>query len=656
MAAMLRHRGPDGYGLYRDDHVGLAHTRLSIIDISGGSQPIHNEDETVWVVFNGEIFNYVELRKELESAGHRFYTQCDTEVIVHAYEQFGDGAWSVFNGQFALALWDCRVRRLWLVRDRLGILPLQYARVGDRILFASEAKAIFASGHLSPEPDGPALVDVFTRWSAVGATTVFKGVCTVPPGTAVCLDEHRRETRMTYWRPDFSESAEMRSLSVDDVADALEERLTRAVALRLRADVPVGAYLSGGLDSSVIGRLIHRADSSPLQTFAIRFEDPAFDETVQQRRMAGLLGTQHHEILCGAAELCEALPDVIWHCESPLVRTAPAPLFLLSGLVQNNGMKVVLTGEGADEFLAGYDIFKEDRVRRFWARQPDSDVRPSLLSRLYPDVGLARQRQNRMWQQFFGRGLTELDDPFYSHRIRWENTSWALAVLSPQLRNGKNLAERNASLEGLMPAGWQSWRALARAQMVEIATFLSPYLLCYQGDRVAMAHGVEVRYPFLDPDVVDFCARLPGRFKLRGLVDKVVLRRLASRSLPADIWRRPKKPYRAPMTRPFFGERPPAYVDELLSPRALAETGVADCGAAGRLVEKARRQGGRMSGEREEMALVGLLTLQLWARLFFSGFGGRAAEARRRLDACAPQVLVDRSETAARAGGGSPCR
>jgi asparagine synthase (glutamine-hydrolysing) len=286
MIAMLGHRGPDGYGLYRDDRVGLAHARLSIIDLARGFQPIHNEDETIWLSFNGEIFNYIELRRELAGLGHRFYTDGDSEVIVHAYEHYGSRAWTMFNGQFAFALWDARQELLWLVRDRVGILPLHYARAGKRVLFGSEAKALFACADLDPEIDPDGLAEVFTRWSATPPTTVFAGVRTVRPGTAVCIDRDLAERTQRYWEPDFTEHASLRDLTLDEAADRLGERLSDAVGLRLRADVPVGAYLSGGLDSSVIGSLVRTLDRSPLQTFAVRFADPRFDETAEQRRVA----------------------------------------------------------------------------------------------------------------------------------------------------------------------------------------------------------------------------------------------------------------------------------------------------------------------------------------------------------------------------------
>jgi asparagine synthase (glutamine-hydrolysing) len=642
MVAMIGHRGPDGHGLYRDDRVGLAHARLSIIDLAGGFQPLTNEDRTVWLTFNGEIFNYLELRRELQAKGHRFVTDGDSEVIVHLYEEHGEDAWSRLNGQFAFALWDRRHHRLWLVRDRLGILPLHYTRAGSTLVFASEAKALFASGLVQARLDPAGVVETFTRWSTAAPRTVFAGVESVQPGTAVCFDHEVRGREQRYWELRFTDDPLTSRLTVDDAADELGARLGEAVALRLRADVPVGAYLSGGLDSSVIASLVRSVDRSPLETFAVRFADPAFDETAEQRRMAEVLGTDHHEIVCGDREISDVIDDVVWHCESPLLRTAPAPLFLLSGLVRDSGMKVVLTGEGADELLAGYGIFKEDKVRRFWARDSSSEMRPSLLARIHSEVDGGSGRGTEMWQRFFGRHLNETDHALYSHLIRWENTAWSLRALAPSVRASVLPDALSASLERELPVEWASWSPLARAQWLEIKTFMSSYLLTCQGDRVAMAHGIEVRYPFLDPGVVDLCTRLPTRLKMPGLRDKLTLRRLASRSLPEEIWQRPKQPYRAPMTAPFFGDGAGQdRVDELLSKDACERFGVVDSTAAANLVAKARRQGGRMSGEREEMALVGILTLQMLARSLSDELPARVRERRASFARSELHVLED---------------
>ena len=647
MIAMIGHRGPDGYGFYRDGRIGLAHARLSIVGLAGGFQPIHNEERTLWITFNGEIFNHVELRRDLEARGHRFYTRTDTEVIVHAFEEYGPAAWARLNGQFAIGLWDAAKRELWLVRDRLGILPLFYARSGDHLAFASEAKALFGGGRIEPRFDAARLAQVFTHWSVAPQGSVFAGVQCVPPATAIRIDAdlHLHEAR--YWEPDMAGDPALSGITLDEAADRLEEKLLDAIRLRLRADVPVGVYISGGLDSSVIAALARKLDTTQMHSFGVRFADNDFDETPQQRLVAGHVGTEHHDILCGAEDIQAALPDVIWHGESPLVRTAPAPLFLLSRLVRDSGIRVVLSGEGADEWLAGYDIFKEDKVRRFWARQPQSAARPKLLSRIHPYAAANGQKDSPLWQAFWKRGMTETDEPFYAHRIRWRNTAWTQRLLTPDLRAAANAQAFDEAVAAHLPAGWSRWSPLARTQWTEIAAFMSPYLLTSQGDRVAMAHSIEVRYPFLDPDVDDLCAALPDRVKMLGLRDKLALRRLASRLLPAEIFNRPKRPYRAPMTTALFGAQAPAYVRDLLSEESLNRYGLVDAAGVAALAAKAHRTDGRMAGEREEMALVGVLTLQMLARHALDELPDRAASLRARLDAAPIHILEEHLDSAA---------
>ncbi|MBP2232161.1 asparagine synthase (glutamine-hydrolyzing) [Azospirillum agricola] len=646
MIAMLGHRGPDGYGFYRDERVGLAHARLSIVGLAGGFQPIHNEDRTLWVSYNGEIFNHVELRRDLEGRGHRFYTQTDTEVIVHGFEEYGPALWSKLNGQFAIALWDARRHDLWLVRDRLGILPLFHARRGDHLVFASEAKALFGGGRVTPEFDPARLAQVFTHWSAAPHGSVFAGVESVPAATAIRIDANLVPHAERYWQPDLSGDASLSDISLDEAADRLEEKLLDAIRLRLRADVPVGVYISGGLDSSVIAALARKLDTTTMHSFGVRFTDAGFDETPQQRLVAAHVGTEHHDILCGPQDIQAALPDVIWHGESPLVRTAPAPLFLLSRLVRDSGIRVVLSGEGADEWLAGYDIFKEDKVRRFWARQPDSKARPKLLGRVHPFAAVTGQKDSPLWQAFFKRGMMETDEPFYAHRTRWQNTAWSQRLLNGDVQATADAATFEERIAAHLPDGWSRWSPLARTQWAEIASFMTPYLLASQGDRVAMANSIEVRYPFLDPGVDDLCAALPDRVKMLGLRDKLALRRLAARHLPAEIGHRPKRPYRAPMTSALFGADAPAYVRDLLSPEALSRYGLADATAVSALAEKAHRQNGHMAGEREEMALVGVLTLQMLAKSMLDDLPQRVRQQRDALERADIHVLEDRLATA----------
>jgi len=328
MIAVLRHRGPDGTKDFKSPLCALAHARLSIIDPETGAQPMTNEDGTVWTVFNGEIFNYIELRAELQRVGHRFRTRSDTEVIVHAYEEYGERFVEHLNGQFAIALWDTRRERLVLVRDRLGIRPLFYANSNGRLLFASEIKALLAVLPEKAALDVHALAQIFTFWAAVGSRTIFQNINSLPPGHLLIV-ENGTERLQRYWDWTFPAAQGWANLSLEAATEALRALLSDAVRLQLRADVPVGAYLSGGLDSSGIAALARQTEVD-LQTFSIAFDDAEFDEGHFQRQMAEHLGVRHAVLRCTARDIGNAFPDLIWHAESPVLRTAPGPLMLLA--------------------------------------------------------------------------------------------------------------------------------------------------------------------------------------------------------------------------------------------------------------------------------------------------------------------------------------
>ena len=409
MTARLGHRGPDGNGYYRDRCAALGHTRLAIIDTEGGVQPLCNEDGTVWVTFNGEIFNYLELATELRHRGHAFRTASDTEVIVHAWEEWGPECFARFNGQWAIGLWDRRAERLVLSRDRLGVRPLFYSRGPKRMLFASEVKSLFADPSVERAFDPVGLDQVFTYWSPVAPRTVFRGIEQLEPGHYAILDRDGFR-KAPYWRITFPERGREPVQDAQENAEALRERIIEAARLRfLRSDVPVGAYLSGGLDSSVTAAVIARYTSAPLDTFSLRFSDNEFDEGQYQKKMSALLGTRHHEIAVSPSDIAAVFPKVIRHTESPILRSAPAPMFLLSELVRKNGYKVVVTGEGADEMLAGYDLFREARMRSFWSRDPASAKRSRGVELLYPWMARSPGQAPAFARSFFGRGL-DTDD------------------------------------------------------------------------------------------------------------------------------------------------------------------------------------------------------------------------------------------------------
>jgi len=615
MLSMVRHRGPDGFGLYLDRDIGLGSARLSIIDLEGGDQPITNEDGSLWIVFNGEIFNYIELRSPLEALGHHFSTQSDTEVILHLYETYGPDCLQFLNGQYAFAIWDTRNRRLFLARDRLGIRPLFYTIHAGQLLFGSEIKTLLAYAGMPVEFDPLAMGQVFTYWSTLSPRTVFKGICDLPPGHYMIAGEGEMEIH-PYWTLDFTpESSERRTEF--EYLEEFESLLIDSTRIRLRADVPVGAYLSGGLDSSTVTALIRNFTDTPLDTFSISFSDPEFDESEFQRRMANFLGTQHQVVYARHADIGRVFPEVIWHTEAPVLRTSPAPMYLLSRLVRENGYKVVLTGEGADEFLGGYDIFKEALIRRFWARCPDSTMRPLLLQRLYPDIS-AMPSSLAYLSSFFGEGLEHTQRPDYSHAVRWRNTRRSQRFFSTELQAGLAHQVQVEAHTIPYPQGFDEWHPLSKAQWLESAIFLPQYLLSSQGDRPAMANSIEGRYPFLDYRVVEFCNRLPPDLKLRGLTEKYLLRRLASKWLPDEIWKRRKRPYRAPIHRSFFNAERAEWVMEVLSPDALQAAGLFNPGAVGQLVQKL--EAGKRLGETDDMALAGILSAQLLYRQFVAAF------------------------------------
>ena len=616
MLGLIRHRGPDAFGTYRDNYAGLAHARLSIIDLSGGDQPIHNEDQSIWVIYNGEVFNYPDLRRDLEARGHRFYTQTDTEVLVHLYEEYGPELCSKLNGQFAFALWDKRRRHLLLGRDRMGIRPLFYSINKGYLVFGSEVKAIFADPRIPRMINHLTLSDIFTCWSPLESSTPFQNIYQLPPGHYALFSAEGLSVRRYWHLPAPVGDVDARTL--DEWTEELRHLLYDATKIRLRADVPVGAYLSGGLDSTYLSSLVNTSFNNQLCTFSVRFTDDRFDETPYQEKAIQALKTNHQSISCSEVEIGQSFPQVIWHTETPILRTAPVPLFRLSRLVRDSNFKVVLTGEGADEIFAGYNIFKEDRVRRFWARQPQSKMRPLLLKKLYPYIfSQGNGRASHFLEGFFRKNLSQVNLPWYSHMLRWENTSKVKTFFSDDLQ--EQIGKEEEFLDrfaATLPADFMDWDPLSRAQYTEINIFLSNYLLSSQGDRMAMAHAVEGRFPFLDHRVVELAFRIPPSYRLNGLKEKFILKQVARDCMPAEILDRPKTPYRAPIGQCFLGSPHHDYVDELLSEDAIRRAGYFHHERVSKLIEKCRRQDGGLTNERENMALVGILSTQLLDHLF----------------------------------------
>lgn len=616
MTGALDHRGPDERGFYVDDRAGLGHARLSIIDLATGTQPMHNEDKSLWIVFNGEVYNYIELRETLRKKGHRFYTGSDTEVILHQFEEDGPDCLRQLNGQFSLAIFDNRKKRLFLARDRLGILPLHYAKVHGCFLFASEIKAIFQHDGMQRAVDPVVLDQIFTFWTPLPGRTAFQGVHELPPGHHMTVSEDGIHIQK-YWDIPFSLPDQYRQESTDLLTESVREILVDAVRIRLRADVEVGTYLSGGLDSSGITSLVARHFNRDVQSFGIRFEESAFDESGPQQAAVSFLGIRHHDCLAANRAIGESLPKVVSHCEKPILRTAPAPLFLLSERVRLNRIKVVLTGEGADEVFGGYNIFRETKVRAFWSKFPESTIRPRLVRKLYPYL-FQDAKHPAFLTAFFGRDLEDMRNPFYSHLIRWRNNSRNRQYFSREVQSQIGAYDALEDLTRHLPGDYFRWDVFSKAQYLESFLFMSNYLLSSQGDRMAMAHSVEIRLPFLDHRLWEFMGQVPPRRKMPGLDEKHLLKRCFRQDLPESILKRNKHPYRAPNRQSLLDPSIAERTSELLSEGSVRRAGLFHPLRVQKLWQKIN--GTSQLNEVDDMALVGIVTAQMLQREMVENF------------------------------------
>ena len=615
MVSIQKHRGPDETGAYIDDNIGLAHARLSIIDLKDGTQPIHNEDKSLWIIYNGEVFNYPEIRQELVRRGHKFYTSSDTEVILHLYEDKGINCLKELNGQFAFAIWDSNNRTLFLARDRVGILPLYYTIQNQRLYFASEIKAIFTNKEIHRALDSESLDQVFTFWTTLPGKTVFNNIKELPPAHYMLISPNEIKYDK-YWDLNFANNKETVNRLSADLVNEISELMMDAVRIRLRADVPVGTYLSGGIDSSALTETVKKNFNNELRSFGIRFENKDYDEGKFQNEMVDYLNINHSEIVTRNEDIGANLEEVLWHSEKPLLRTGPIPLYLLSKLVNQSGYKVVLTGEGADEVFGGYDIFKEAKIRDFWAKDPDSKLRPMLLARLYPYI-FKDNRLNQTIVSFFKDGIDNPEDPFFSHNIRWKNTSKIKNFFSEQIKNSNSNYNSYSELLKLLPVNFFDWDVVTKAQFLEAMIFLSNYLLSSQGDRVAMANSVELRVPYLDHRVIELLAKVNSEIKINGLNEKYLLKQVFKNRLPSNILKRWKNPYRAPINKALLNNNLNLAKD-YCSEDSLKRTGIFDHAKVLRLINKLGKLD--KAGEFDEMALIGIISTQIIHKNFIDSF------------------------------------
>ncbi len=632
MMAPIRHRGPDQMGIYLDDTVGLGHLRLSIVDLQGGCQPIHNEDETLWIIYNGEVFNYIELRRGLQEQGHRFYTTSDTEVLLHLYEQEGPRCLQRLNGQFALAIWDAVNKELFLARDRVGIRPLHYTIHNQRLIFASEVKSVFAVGGVPRAIDPVSLDQIFTFWTVLPGRTAFRDIHELPPGHYLKVSRGVIEMKR-YWEIPIYGREEQLEEPLETICEQVSDLLMDAIRVRLRADVPIGCYVSGGLDSSGVAAVAAKRLGVSWNTFGIRFDEEVFDEGTHQERMASFLGSAHHQIQVTPQRIGDAFAQTLWHCEKPLLRTSPVPLWLLSRVVNECGLKVVLTGEGADEVFGGYDIFKEAKVRQFWSRRPDSSFPALLLSQLYEDI-FRDQRAKRLRQTFFRQGLDWSQDPLFSHLLRWNNTSRIKTFFSSEIKAAVGAADPYEPVRQSLPKRFHQLDAVGKAQYLEMAIFLSNHLLSSQGDRVAMAHSVEIRLPFLDYRMIDLMARVPSRWKILGMNEKHLLKKVLRPVLPDQIVARRKQAYRAPIVHGLLAGASGEFARELLTGGAMQRAALFDIGKVNKLL--AKLQAVENPSEVDGMALAGILSSQIIHQQFVEDYSSRSHSTIH------PDLVIDR--------------
>jgi len=557
MSSVLRHRGPDDEGkvILPGAKVGLAHRRLSIIDVEGGHEPMSNEDETLWLVFNGEIYNFQQLRADLQEKGHRFRTKCDAEVILHCYEEKGIKALEDFRGMFAFAIYDEKAERLFLARDRLGQKPLVYALFGGRFYFASEIKSILQVPGIPREVEILALHHYLTYQYVPHPLTMFKGIYKLPPANYILLSKRGLE-KGRYWQPDFSRQVD---LPEEEYLRQVRKTLEEATRLRLISDVPLGAFLSGGIDSSIIVALMNLHSNRPVRTFSIGFEEKKYDELQYARLIAKRYKTEHTEFVVRPVCL-EVLPDLIWHYDEPFADSSAVPTYYVARET-SRFVKVALTGDAGDECFAGYPRYQAVKLSSYLDRLPEflrGVLSHPFWQRLPAPV---EQKSLRRRLKKFAKALSQSPEERY---LRW------ICIFDEELKDELYTEELKARLSShpssyyiLEPYAHLKGRDfLTRTTYVDLLTYL-PSDLLVKVDIASMAHSLETRSPFLDHKVVELAGRMPVHLKLRAFKSKYILKKAFADLLPAEILNRGKMGFGVPISAWFRGELK-SYVHGLL--------------------------------------------------------------------------------------------
>jgi asparagine synthase (glutamine-hydrolysing) len=591
MTGTLAHRGPDDRGHVLHDGIALGFRRLSIIDLATGNQPLANEDNSVFLVCNGEIFNYRQLRKELIGKGHRFRTQTDVEVLLHLYEEYGENFLGRVNGQFAFVLFDKVRHRLFAARDHFGVAPLFYTQAGRDFIFGSEIKAILAHPGVERRIDLTGLDQVLSLPGLVSPRTMFAGIASLPPGHFMTVDERGIRTA-PYWDLAFPPAGETRDGRTEaSYRDEVEQCLIDSVRRRLQADVPVGAYLSGGLDSSLVTSLMRATGADPLSTFSINFADRLIDERNFQRLVAGELGCSHHEVELGVEGIESRLRTVVWHTECPVKETYDTASLVLSAAAREHGVPVVLSGEGADELFAGYIGYRYDAFRRQRGAAAAIGAKEAQLRR-------------RLWGDetiFYEKNLTQLEAD-------------KLALYSPALR--ARYAEFDFTTSKVIDtAKLRNIHPLHQRTYLDMKLRLGDHLVGDHGDRMLLANGVEGRFPFLDIDVAELACRLPPELKLQGYQEKYILKEVARKYVPPSVIEREKFAFNAPGS-PFLLSSGVAWVEDMLAPDTIRRQGYFDPDAVAALKQRYAQPGFRLSVPNEDDVLLTILTFGLFLDAF----------------------------------------
>lgn len=615
MAGAIAHRGPDGEGTFCAPGIGLAHRRLAIVDLEGGRQPLGNEDGSVQVVFNGEIYNYRELRRELEARGHRFATDSDTENLVHLYEDLGDGLVERLRGMFAFALWDGARRRLLLARDRVGIKPLYYFQDGEKLLFGSELKAILAYGGVPREIDAAALEDYLALGATTGARTILRGIRKLPPGHVLAVEAGQPAPQpRRYWRLRFEPDE---SRSERDWQEAILQKVDESVGLHLIADVPVGAFLSGGIDSSVVTGLAARRSSGPIFTFSIGFNEARFDELPYARETAAAYGTRHVEETA-TADAASLLDKLCWHYDEPFADSSAIPTMMVSRLAARH-VKAVLSGDGGDEAFGGYARYPHDMREAAVRNRLPGWFRQAVLGPL----GRAWPRTDWLPRPLRAKStLVNLALPAgaaYARTLSICRSPLRRELLAPDVVRGLNGHCPERSLAGVydeFPGD-----PLARMLATDSATLLPDDFLV-KVDRASMAYGLEVRPPLLDHELLELAATIPSRYKVRQGTTKRIFKDACRELLPPGLLARPKQGFEIPVDDWLRNDLAPMFREVVLAGNGPA----ADLLNLPRAAALFRRH--RQGVSRHGATLWSLLVLGKWAERFLQAPAGQTVAPR----------------------------